>query len=217
LSGVANTPKRAIMAALRLPYPDSILSYDTARAHDDLLKVGWIETAEVRRVLPSSLEITVTERKPFARFEEGDKTQLVDSQGRILGEDESGKFTKLLLVAGEGAPQEAQGFAEAFKGRDALMERIARAELVAGRFWAVRLNNGLTVKLPRKVNELGLERLETLLGSSKIAEMALETIDLRLSHRTILQLRDATIANRDKAIASLTPEPAAQPRKGRPL
>jgi cell division protein FtsQ len=216
LSGLTNTPKRVVMDALRLPYAESILSYDTTRAHDELLKVGWIETAEVRRVLPSGLEITLTERKPFARFEEGGKTQVIDSEGRLLGEDEGGKFAKLLLVAGDGAPQEAAAFAGGFSGRDALMERIARAELVAGRFWAVKLNNGLTVKLPRKVNALGLERLETLLGSSKIAEMALETIDLRLSHRTILQLRDATVANRDKAIAVLMPEPA-QARKGHPL
>jgi cell division protein FtsQ len=217
VSGAINTPKPAIMDALRLPYPASILSYDTARAHDELLKVGWIETAEVRRVFPSNLEITITERKPFARFEDGGKIQLIDSEGRLLGEDEGAKFGKLLLVAGEGAPGEAEAFAGAFKGRDALFEQVSRAELVAGRFWAVKLSNGLTVKLPRKVNALGLDRLETLLGSNKVAEMALETIDLRLSHRTILQLRDANVANRDKAISALMPESASQARKGRPL
>ncbi len=78
----------------------------------------------------------------------------------------------------------------------------------------------MDVKLPRKVNELVLGRLKSLLASTKITEMALETIDLRLTNRTILQLRDPTLANRDKAIASIT-APSAQsapsPRKGRAL
>jgi cell division protein FtsQ len=107
--------------------------------------------------------------------------------------------------------------------RASLAARIERAELIAERFWSVRLSNGLIVKLPRKVNKLTLDKLEALLASNKISEMALETIDLRLSHRTILQLRDPTIASRDKAIAHLLPVTAAPaqglspPRKGKPL
>ena len=84
----------------------------------------------------------------------------------------------------------------------------------------VKLDTGLSVKLPRKVSTITLERLESLLANSKIAEMALETIDLRLSNRTILQLRDATLANRDRAIASLTSAQAqvlSVPRKGKAL
>ena len=53
-SGIHNTPRsRAIIEALGLPYSGSILSFDTADAHDELMKVGWIEAAEVRRALPS--------------------------------------------------------------------------------------------------------------------------------------------------------------------
>ncbi len=218
ITGIHNTSERAIIEALGLPYSGSILSFDTSHAHDELLKVGWIEAAEVRRALPASLEIAIAERTPFARFLSGGKTQLIDREGHILGETNDAKFAALPLFVGEGAPAEAAAFSNALIERDSLAARIERAELVAERFWSVRLDNGLVVKLPRKVSRLVLDKLEALLASNKISEMALETIDLRLSHRTILQLRDPTIASRDKAIAILMPPQASPPlRKGRQL
>jgi cell division protein FtsQ len=60
-----------------------------------------------------------------------------------------------------------------------------------------------------------LNRLDSLLASSKIAALSLESIDLRLSNRTILQLLEPTVANRDKAIAALVPAPAQATAGGR--
>jgi cell division protein FtsQ len=221
LSGVRNAPQNAIFVALELPYKDSSISYDTAKAHDRLLKLGWIDSAAVRRVLPSRLEVHVTERTPFARWQDSSHTiQVIDQEGHLLGPDSEGRFTVLPLFAGEGAPQEAYAFEDALEDRSGIKRRIGSTALVAGRFWDVKLESGLTVKLPRKVTPLALERLDSLLANPKIAEMALDTIDLRLSNRTILQLRNASEANRDRAIAWLLPEPAqvqAVQRRGKPL
>jgi cell division protein FtsQ len=177
-------------------------------------------SAEVRRILPSRLEVVLSEREPFARWADaGNAVQAIDREGRVLGPTE-GRFETLFLFAGEGAPAEAAALMEALSGHEALKRRIERAELVADRFWQFKLDNGVILKLPRKVNELVLGRLESILASNKITEMALETIDLRLTNRTILQLREPTVANRDRAIYSLT-SPAAPavspPRKGRAL
>ena len=161
VAGVRNTPQPVLFEALKLPYRGSSLFYDTSEARSRLLKVGWVETAEVRRVLPARLEVIVTERIPFARWEDGArKIQVISRDGRILGPDDDGQFALLPLYAGEGAAAEAQNFDDAFKDRDGLRRRIARAELVAGHFWTVKLDSGLTVKLPRKVTPLALSRLE---------------------------------------------------------
>ncbi len=221
LSGAKNTPRAALLAALDLPYKKSSLFYDTAQAHDRLLALGWIEAAEVRRILPSRLEVVISERAPFARWEDQANTvQVIDRKGHILGPDQEGQFSALPLFSGQGAPEEAAGFEDAISGDDSLKRRIGRAELLAGRFWLIRLDNGLMLKLPRKVNSLVLGRLDSLLTSAKIAVMGLETIDLRLSNRTILQLRDPTIANRDRAVGLLTSLQAqvpSMPRKGKAL
>jgi cell division protein FtsQ len=220
LQGSKNAPQAALLEALRLPYDGSSLFYGAGEARQRLLNLGWIQSAEVRRVLPSRLEVIVTEREPFARFEDAEhKLWVTDREGHLLGPDEEGRFKALPLFGGEGAPREAANFEDAFDGRAALRERLGRAELVAGRFWTAKLETGIVLKLPRKVTPLVLERLDSLLANPRITGLGLETIDLRLANRTILQLLEPTVANRDKAIAVLTsaPQGSAPPRRGKAL
>jgi cell division protein FtsQ len=221
VSGSRNTPRAALIEALNLPYSGSSLFYDAAAARDRLSKLGWIETAEVSRILPSRLEVALSERAPFARWADAaGKINVIDRKGHVLGRAEEARFGTLLLYVGEGAPADAAAFKDALTDHQGIERRIERAEFVAERFWMVRLDSGLVLKLPRKVTALVLERLDSLLANPRIAGMALETIDLRLSNRTILQLREPTVANRDRAIALLTssPVPAALPlRKGKAL
>ena len=174
-----------------------------------LLSIGWIESAEVRRILPSRLEVVIAERMPFARWEDAQhKVQIIDREGHILGPDEGAAFKALPLFAGEGATKEAAAFVDAIEDHDAFKHRAQRVEYIAERFWTVKLDTGPLLKLPHKVTPLVLERLDSLLANPKIAGLGLETIDLRLSNRTILQLQDPTVANRDKAIAVLNPADA---------
>ena len=220
ISGSKNTTREALLKALGLPYANSSLSYDAAEAQDRLMKLGWITSAEVRRVLPSRLEVLLSEREPFARWADADNiVQAIDREGRILGPAD-GRFDTLLLFAGEGAPAEAAEFTDAVSNHDAIRQHIERLDLVAERFWQVKLDSGLVLKLPRKVSELVLGKVETLLASNKISEMALDTIDLRLTNRTVLQLREPSLANRDKGVAAINSgpaQPALPPRRGRAL
>src|SRR5262249_6182474 len=158
-----------------------------------------IEAAEIRRILPSRLEVTITERVPFARWEnEQGQVYVIDRSGHLLGLEEEGQFKTLPLFSGEGAPRLAQDFEDAFQDRQSVKARIQRIKLAPERFWTVKLDNGLLLKLPRKLTPLVLNRLDSLLASPKIAALSLESIDLRLSNRTILQLLEPTVANRDK-------------------
>ena len=192
-----------------------------ADARRALLTIGWIESAEVRRILPSRLEVAIVERKPFARWEDArHKVQIIDREGHILGPDEAGRFAALPLFAGEGAAAEAAAFVDAIEEHEDFKHRVQRIDYVAERFWTVKLDTGPALKLPRKVTPLALERLDSLLANPKIAGLGLETIDLRLSNRTILQLLEPTVPNRDKAITVLNPAQAQTlppPKKGKAL
>jgi cell division protein FtsQ len=219
VSGAENTPPRVLYEALKLPYKGSSLFYGASGAHARLLNIGWIESAEIRLILPSRLEVTIAERLPFARWENKiGGVYVIDRSGYLLGLDEGGRFKALPLFAGEGAPSQASDFEEALQDRGTVRARIRRIELIAERFWSVKLDNGLVLKLPRKLSPLVLKRLDSLIASPKIAALSLESIDLRLSNRTILQLQEPTVANRDKAIAALIPAQAlAGARRGKAL
>lgn len=64
----------------------NILSVDLDEWQQRLLSSPWVESATIRRVLPSSVEITVHERRPVGIGRLGTSMYLIDAQGVIIDE-----------------------------------------------------------------------------------------------------------------------------------
>ena len=64
----------------------NILAVDLGQWQQKLLSSPWVERATIRRVLPSTVEITVTERRPMGIARIGTTMYLVDSRGVIIDE-----------------------------------------------------------------------------------------------------------------------------------
>jgi cell division protein FtsQ len=89
---------------------ESLLSISTEATKEALLALPYVESAEVHRGFPNTLEIEVVECKPVARLqtEEGE-TWLVSDGGKVLeGADPTG-LQELPLLALEGSPSIAPG------------------------------------------------------------------------------------------------------------
>jgi len=64
----------------------NILAVDLEEWQQKLLSSPWVERATIRRVLPSTLEITVVERRPMGIGRLGTAMYLVDPRGVIIDE-----------------------------------------------------------------------------------------------------------------------------------
>jgi cell division protein FtsQ len=64
----------------------NILAIDLDEWQRKLLSSPWVESATIRRVLPSTLEITVRERKPMGIGRLGTAMYLIDANGVIVDE-----------------------------------------------------------------------------------------------------------------------------------
>ncbi|WP_459128681.1 cell division protein FtsQ/DivIB [Guggenheimella bovis] len=78
---------------------DHLLRVDLKKLHEKLLKNPKVETVTTNTILPSTLEITVTERKPFVILETKVGPLTLDQTGRVIAVNE-----KLSLVHIKGAP-----------------------------------------------------------------------------------------------------------------
>jgi cell division septal protein FtsQ len=99
-----------------------ILTLDLAEWRKRLLRSSWIEDAAVRRVLPSTVEVTIVERRPLGISRIGDRLYLVDPAGVVI--DEYGPAYReidLPIIRGLAGPGETQEFAV----------NVERAELAA--------------------------------------------------------------------------------------
>jgi len=65
---------------------ESVFSADLERYRARLLDSPWVSDATMRRVLPSTIDLRVTERAPIAVGRLGDRLFLVDPAGVIIAE-----------------------------------------------------------------------------------------------------------------------------------
>lgn len=73
----------ALVAGLR---GQNILAADLDHWQEKLLSSPWVDSATIRRVLPSTVEITVRERRPMGVGRIGTAMYLIDSRGVIIDE-----------------------------------------------------------------------------------------------------------------------------------
>lgn len=67
-------------------YGASILTADLAKHRRAILDSPWVADAALRRVLPSTIEITVVERQPFGISRLGSELFLIDRDGTVIDE-----------------------------------------------------------------------------------------------------------------------------------
>ena len=67
-------------------YGTNIITVDLARYRQRILDSPWVAEASLRRVLPSTIEITVVERRPFGISRLGNQLFLIDREGTAIDE-----------------------------------------------------------------------------------------------------------------------------------
>lgn len=67
-------------------YGSNILTADLMKYRRRILDSPWVADAALRRVLPSTIEITVVERRPFGISRLGNQLFLIDREGTVIDE-----------------------------------------------------------------------------------------------------------------------------------
>ncbi len=87
---------------------ESIFAFDLDKSAALIEANPWVESARLRRKLPGTIIIEVTERSPVAFLPSGDKNWLVDDTGRILGADDGSRDGLVALTGTTGPISEGQ-------------------------------------------------------------------------------------------------------------
>ncbi len=204
ISGNQETSEIAILQSLGLEGAYSLRGIDVELARGQLLNLPWVAEADVRKVYPSTLKITLTEREPYALWQQEDgRTLMIERNGNVIGPLSAPKFRRLPLVLGQGGNFAAAEIGGLLEGWPALSERVRAYKRVDGRRWDLYLDNGMIVKLPQKQTEAALVRLRGLEESRSILEREIAAVDLRLDDRIAIQLTPEAMEKRQAATEAL--------------
>jgi cell division protein FtsQ len=187
IDGRANTPEPILRAALGVNKGDPIVGFSLEQARLRIEKLSWVARATVERHLPGTIVVVLSERRPFAIWQNQGKYVLVDRDGQLVTDEEVAKFRDLPLIVGPGAPAAARVLLDALIDRPSIQTRVVAAMRISERRWNLRMKNGTDIMLPETHEVEALDRLLALQQDTALLDRPLLAIDMRLGDRLVLR------------------------------
>ncbi len=194
IEGRNNTPEPLLQAALGVHAGNSILGYNLEAARSRVESLSWVEHVTIERRLPGTLVVSLTERRPFAIWQNQGKFVLIGRDGQVVANEEVASFADLPLVVGAGAPQGAASLLDALSAQPALKARVVAAVRVGGRRWNLRMKNGADILLPEGAEAAALAKLMELQSAQALLDRPLTVVDMRLPDRLTVRPQAAAPA-----------------------
>ena len=185
--GRVHTPRAQLLKALGANRGTAILGVDLTAARQRIVALPWVRDASVERVLPDTVVIRIIERKPVALWQRQGTFTLVDAAGETIAGADAAAFNTLLVIVGEGAPEQAIELRQMLAGEDTIGPRVKGAVWVGRRRWDLALEGGITVRLPDHNARGALHRLAVYQRVHHLLDRGVQTVDLRLADRVVIR------------------------------
>jgi cell division protein FtsQ len=157
------------------------------------------------RLLPSTLQVVVEERTPFAVWQSQGQNYVVDSAGAVLAPVVREAYADLPLVVGEGANKNAADLFITLAPFDTVRSRLIAAFRVGDRRWTLKLMPGVDVMLPDDNIEVALNTLLDLDRQRDLLANDIAAVDLRLADRVSVRLQDGSEVPPSGTLAPVVP------------
>ncbi len=193
VEGRRHTLREDLLAVTQIEAGMPILRVDLDAMQTRIKKLPWIHNVTVVRRLPGIIHLQLREREPFALYEDGPQTVLIDKNGDVIIRNHLQTFEHLPLLSGPGAPIRAQALMDMLQNYPVVRNRLVAAEWIGGRRWSLILDHGGAMHLPAKNVQSALDRLMDLERERRILAVENQNIDLRLPDRILLRPMDKTL------------------------
>jgi cell division protein FtsQ len=209
ISGRKQLTQDEILAIGGVTGRSSLLFLDAATVRDRLKSNPWIAEATVLKLYPGHLQIEITERAAFARWQLDGRMSVIADDGAVLEPYVARRLSGLPLVVGRGAAGKAKDFLALLARYPQVSAQTRAAVLVGERRWNLRLNNGLDIRLPE--NDVGnaLATLTRLDDEDRLFSRDITAVDMRLPDRLTVRLSEDAAKAREELFKDKKPKKKA--------
>lgn len=188
LSDAEVTNLAGISARASLPF------LDPAVVQARLMSVPLIAEAQVTKLYPDRVAITLKERIPYAIWQQDGSVQVIAADGTAIEKLADPRFLRLPHVVGPQANTRVRDFVALIESVPEFREQIRAGIFVSERRWTLKLQNGVEVKLPELGAERALKTFAALERAEGITKKAVLSVDLRLADRIAVRLTEEAAA-----------------------
>ena len=201
--GHRETSEIDILDKLGLDGWTSLIGFDVDHARAAISELPWVKVASVRKVYPDALEIRIEERQAFAIWQHGSELSIIGEKGNVIAPFTGGRHARCRWSSVRHAAEGAAAFIATVRDYPEIASRVKGYIQVADRRWDLRLDNGITIRLP----EDGARSRARRPGQNDRDDSALLTrdivaVDMRLADRVVVQLTPEAAAQREAALAA---------------
>nr|WP_246431200.1 cell division protein FtsQ/DivIB [Paenochrobactrum gallinarii] len=198
--GNAETSDIDVLGQLNLDGSTSLIGLNVERAREEISQLPWVESAEVRKIYPGTVLVSLQERKAHAIWQSDDALSLIDADGKEIVPYRSGRYAQLPLVVGEGAETRVKNFITDVSAYPALASKVRAYVRVADRRWDLLLENGVRVLLPEFEPQKALAQIEQLDRDQHLLSRDIVSVDMRLNDRVTVLLTETGQVAREKLL-----------------
>ncbi|ESZ59130.1 cell division protein FtsQ/DivIB [Mesorhizobium sp. C120A] len=198
--GNRQTSEIDILDRLELDGWTSLIGFDAEAARERIDTLPWVEVAAVRKVYPHTLEVRVEEREPFALWQQGAELSVIERSGAVIAPFSGGKQALLPLTIGTGAPAKAPDFVAKINKFPELAARVKGYIRIGERRWDLKLENGITIKLPEDGEDQAIADLVRMDHDNGLLTRDIAAVDMRISDRLVVQLTPEAATQRQAAL-----------------
>jgi len=197
ITGQSETSEVDVLDRLAIgPFP-SLVTFDVDAARARIEALPFVDQVTIRKLYPDTLQVAVSEREPFAIWQNGSAVVLIDKSGRKLSTVIGERYTRLPMVVGIGADRRVGEFVAMIDGVPSLKPHIKAGVLVSNRRWNIVLDSGIELLLPEADPADALVQVVALDDGASILSREIAAIDLRLPSRLVFRLSEAGAAARE--------------------
>jgi cell division protein FtsQ len=200
VSGNTETSEIDILDRLGLDGWTSLIGFDADAARERIAALPWVKVAAVRKVYPDEIEVRIEEREAFAILQLGSTLSLIERDGDVIVPFDGRRHAALPLMVGFGSEKGAD-FVDKIGRFPELASRVKGYIRVADRRWDLRLENGITIRLPEGGEDVALAEVLLLDRQQGLLSRDIAAVDFRLDDRVVVQLTPEAQERRAKLIA----------------
>ena len=164
----------------------NIFNIDLLQIHKILLLNKWIKDLEIKRILPNTIKIKITEQKAIAIWQTKSINKLITQNGNVILVKKVNDFkNQLPIINGAEANQNTLKILKILRQNPQLYERIWSISYIGKRRWDIRFKEGLKILLPKDDIEKAWLRIQHLQKNYNILELGLTEIDIRNNNQIL--------------------------------
>lgn len=200
IAGINRLAESRILAVAGISPKGSLPFLGVQQVRERLEADPFIKSAEVRKLYPRELLLTIVEREPFALWQKNGDLFVVARDGTVIDGLKDASLASLPLVVGEMANERAADYVALLAAAGPLRSQIRAGMLVSGRRWNLKMQNGLDVRLPEEGAAAAMARLVRLDREAGLLGKDVLAVDLRMSDRIVVRLTEEAAAARTEGV-----------------